>query len=538
MNDFDVERLLPSLFYLIITRGRQRGKKGNDPTAFDKYVEELAHHPRVQGFGTPEGRRLLGQWVRTSLVRLGKIGRGKRGEQIEFVVPFTLLTYKMGFPAEIRRQRNVHVFLYQIFERLLSNLDAKPDPSGALAALFAHVFGRGVAIGAAPEYNGEYDGKTDVDLHELLCLCYLDGFHPVEASKKEAPLAYGPSLPWVAREMARHLLLYIIAYQDRMPKIALTRGLMALINFKLFIYTLKLIYAVNSLVKENNLPPAMRDQGSVSPPELYVDFARVRNALSDEMARACVERDLEELRAFFESAMLLRTIDRFAEGQSELKERLTGRGMPACLHSLLGLRGDPNIKADARAEIRSIREETLNSCLESDKVDVQAEIEELKRQSPGSDLDHVVRLLVEAQRSKAVDNYVAWFGSVGGLRKSFGLLAGNPRGRRNWRYAMSDDLLGTLVQLALIEDPTGRLEHPRIRTQLRLRDFLAFLEHRFGIVVDRPPGFLSSAIARAAASENLEALRRRLRQMGFFQALSDDFTAQYLRSQQSTEVAL
>ncbi len=42
MNDFDVERLLPSLFYLVVTRGRQRGRLVNDAQALDRYVEALA----------------------------------------------------------------------------------------------------------------------------------------------------------------------------------------------------------------------------------------------------------------------------------------------------------------------------------------------------------------------------------------------------------------------------------------------------------------------------------------------------------------
>jgi hypothetical protein len=58
---------------------------------------------------------------------------------------------------------------------------------------------------------------------------------------------------------------------------------------------------------------------------------------------------------------------------------------------------------------------------------------------------------------------------------------------------------------------------------------LACLERRYGVLVDRPPSFLDSSQNRAAGKANLEALKRRLRQMGFFSALSDDFTAQYLR---------
>ena len=46
--------------------------------------------------------------------------------------------------------------------------------------------------------------------------------------------------------------------------------------------------------------------------------------------------------------------------------------------------------------------------------------------------------LSQSQETRAVQNMVSWYWSVGGIRQPFGLLAGNLRGRRNWRYAMSD----------------------------------------------------------------------------------------------------
>jgi hypothetical protein len=89
-------------------------------------------------------------------------------------------------------------------------------------------------------------------------------------------------------------------------------------------------------------------------------------------------------------------------------------------------------------------------------------------------------------------------------------------------------MLVALVQLALIDREPRRMM-ARTRPRMKLRYFLQFLEHHFGILVDRPPDFLDGAAFRAAARENFDALKRRLRQMGYFQELSDDFTAQYLR---------
>ncbi|HNJ44196.1 MAG TPA: hypothetical protein PKZ53_27170, partial [Acidobacteriota bacterium] len=191
----------------------------------------------------------------------------------------------------------------------------------------------------------------------------------------------------------------------------------------------------------------------------------------------------------------------------------------------------PDIQADARAEIRAIKKETLEACLNDfEKEEADLFFKEIEARPRAKSLETLVELIAKSQRTKALESYTRWFWSVGGLRKSYGFLAGNLKGRRNWRYAMSDDLLAALVNLAFIETPDGNLDAARLRPRLPLREFLQFLELRFGILVDRPPTFLDTAQNRQAALKNLEALKRRLRMMGFFEALSDDFNAQYLRA--------
>ena len=59
---------------------------------------------------------------------------------------------------------------------------------------------------------------------------------------------------------------------------------------------------------------------------------------------------------------------------------------------------------------------------------------------------------------------------------------------------------------------------------------LEILRDRFGILIDQPPASLNSADNRAAAAANLEAFKRRLRLLGCFDGLSDDFSAQYVRN--------
>jgi hypothetical protein len=527
MNDFDIARLLPSLFYLAVTRGRQRAARTNDPEAFNLYIDRLLNHPRMVGFEGESGRRLLDRWVRSSVIHLGKVGRSQQQEQIEFILPLTLLAYKAGLPAEIRRQRNVHIFIYGILKSVLSD-DA--NPAALLDHIFRNAFGQGLAIGDAPRYEGSYDGKTELDLHTLLSICYLDGFQATEASKREMLAAFDPALPAAAAMIGRHILQYIIAYHRRLPALSLTRGLMALINFELFIYTNKLIYAINSMVQNGVLPPLMQSRENQPGLEIYVDFTRHRGSISDNLARTCVERDLEELRAFYESTLLLRTIDRFLMQQPQMKDRYKSLSTPAYLENLIKLSANAEINADARAEIRAIKQETLNACLnDNEKAEAEQLFTELERLVQSNSVALNVKMLSEAQGKNAMHSMVTWFWATGGLRKPFGILAGNWQGRRNWRYAMSDDLLVTLVQLAMVDNNTDNLIDARVNPRIKMSDFLNFLESNFGIVLERPPAFLDSTETRAAAKENLEVMRRRLRQMGFFQALSDDFTAQYLR---------
>src|SRR5438067_10847167 len=95
-----------------------------------------------------------------------------------------------------------------------------------------------------------------------------------------------------------------------MPIQAFTHHLLVLINFELFNYTLKLTHAVNELVQNpDTLPLAMRDDPGISPPQLYLDFTESPTGYSQEMAKACIRRDIETYQQFLSSNLLLRQLD-------------------------------------------------------------------------------------------------------------------------------------------------------------------------------------------------------------------------------------
>jgi hypothetical protein len=535
LNDFDVDLLLPSLFFRILAEGSGRAKKANDPTALTQYVHSLAHHADLEGFDNQVGERVLNKFVRTSLAVTGRTGAQRnRAEQILALAPYSVLSHKTGLPSESSRQRNVDTFLYQV-------LRERSGSEMGLRRFITQVFGKGVIIDRLPQLGGRYDGTTELDTLTRLSLAFLDGFQSTGAGKSLGRV-HAEASPSLLIALGGDLQRYLYTFHERMPPQALTYHLLALINFELFAYTLKLVHGVNELLRNPAmLPPALQPSFVPSPPDIYVDFTGEPGSQSQRMATACVRRDMDAYGRFLRSLLTLRQLDRYVDILSR-NARLSGRldpviaakkgPSPEYLQLLLQMAEDPAlapyVDAQALSEEVAIREANRKVAIEEDAPDDQLTWLDALLPEHLTPVQRVVTLLAESQ-SRASANLIKWYYGSGGLTKPHGILAGTPTGRRAWRYQPSNDLLAVLVQLASIEarsTENGPDESPH---PVPLRDFLGFLHDRFGILVDRPPAPFSGAEAVAAARENLRAMLRRLRQMGVFRDMSDDFTVQALQ---------
>lgn len=526
MSGFDIDHFLPSLFFAILAGGRGKAKQANNPTHIQAYVDCLSQKPELEGFATIEGRRVLERFVRTTLITTGQVGVTNRGEQITSIVPYTLLAYKPGFPTESSRQRKADTFVYQALRMSAGSDDA-------LRTIFKTAFGRGVIIDSQLELGGTYDQTIPLDTLTRLSIAFLDCFKntpPGMIREKHVP----STCPGLVKELGADIIRYLSTYHPFMPAQALIQHLLALINFELFHYTLKLVHATNELVKNpQHLPAAMQDTLILSPPQLYLDFTNTSTGRSLEMAKGCVRRDIEAYQQFHMSILLLRQLDKYIEELKRnhrrkviIEKKLGSVASDAhYLQALLLLREDPalheSIEAAARRDEERIREENIVENNEDDTnthsvLDAVADTAE-------TDIDRVIKLLAEGQRADVTSHYIPWYWGVGGLKQPHGVLRGSVQQRNSWRYSPTNDLLAVFVQLAAAKLSPQNQIHP-----IRLQEFLEFLEHRFGILIDRPPLRFQGAEYTAEARENLRAMLHRLRQMGIFRDLSDDFTVQRL----------
>lgn len=542
LNNFDIDLFLPALFFTILAEGRGKARQANDPKEISKYISELADHPDLVGFNDVEGQKVLERLTRTVLITTGSVGRSHRDEQITSIVPYTILAHKPGFPVQGSRLRSADTFIYQVLRQQLGADDV-------LRSFVKKVFGRGVKIGTIAELGGTYDGETNLDTLTRLSIAFLDGFQNTRPGSKSRENAVLGPCPALASSLATDIFRYLFAYYASMPIQAFTHHLLGLINFELFNYTLKLVHAVNELVQNpNSLPNAMQESEKISPPQLYLDFTESTIGYSQEMAKACVRRDIEAYQQFLSSILLLRQLDRYVEDlkrnsrrRIEIEKVLPSETSGAqYLQGLLMLRNDPvigvSIEAAARYDEDRIREANTTEAEENNPHELDW-LNDIVESTENDDVERVVSLLVEGQRGNAIQHFIQWYWGVGGMKKPHGVLRGNILSRKSWRYAPTNDLLTVFVQLAAAELPwlSNKSAGKQQIEPIRLLDFLHFLEKRFGILIDRPPSPFEGAEYIAAARDNLRAMLGRLRQMGIFRDLSDDFTVQRLHPPYASE---
>jgi hypothetical protein len=536
MNNFEVEALLPALFYLIRTGGKRRGRLV-DATVIDARRDSLANHNKLTGFDDSEGKRSLDKWIRTSFIATAARGRGHRkGEQIFYIRPLSFLSYKPGFPAEGRRVRGVPLFLYHI---LSEGLEDEPawSPTHGLRYL-RDAFTEGLVLDSAATYSGRYDEHTPLDIETVGLLYYLDGFENCPPSATQARKPPPAALERSANRIVEDVRRLVSVYHGRVPDRTLAQFLTGLLNFEMFVYTLELQHVVNRLVDDGEVEPWWNSgqDDMPSPVRFYVNLVGDRRHQSARMAQEQVEAHFAGVQRFCRNNLLLRTLHRYWQTSNSIALQTPRTGEDYMW--LLRQRNQPITIARAGVELEQIRLENGIEELEQMPEDFAA----IWNAPAEDDFERIMHVLEEAQRSRNVSDMLSWYRSVGGLVRSDGILQGNLRGRRAWRLHMSEGLLEILVQLCCITpgyaDVKADTDHHLANLRPRpvsLTDFLRFLEERYGIIVDRPPDWMGSVENVAAAKENFEALKRRLRQMGVFEDLSDDFNAQYIEPRYADE---
>lgn len=506
LNDVDVDRMLTRILEMAVKRGRTAGSKTNTKD-YTSYLDALHANPNLTGFDGERGREVLDGWIRSSILKEERAGLRRDNVVMGYLRPLTIASYRSGLPKTASRNRRADDLLYRSVSRVIEARGSS-NPSKEIDELFTKTFGSGVDVGVAPWADPRYNEKDDVDIDTLLALRFLEGFTASQNNGKERAKA-DPPVPLAVDPLGVDVVALLELYGPQMPVAEAYAHLSALISLRLLQLPLISARVVRAHLSGED-PPA-----DTNPSEMYVDFVRRRGGGSDELSAQCVVRDLEILRTFFRDRLLIRSI---GDGAASMENPVAFDGSAEeNLKLAASLQDNPEIAMFLRFQLKRIEDE-----LDPDS-DEQLFVREVRLSDGLSGTEKFIQVLVEGLRKRGLENQVKWFWSTGGITKSYGLLSGTLRYRPSWRYAPSDEALTTLLCLCFVENGRNRT----VRS-LPIQEVLRRLHDRFGLLIDRPPADFDSADARAGAAENLAAFTQRLKLLGCFQGLSDDFNAQFV----------
>lgn len=517
-NDTDVERMLTQIFEMAIKQGRTAANIAATKL-YDEKRASLAASDHLSGFDDARGQAVLDGWLRASIVEMGRVGRSRATEQMQYVRPRTVAVFRSGFPSRARH-RGADLVVYR--ELLREAMARRPGEGEGKAKTwinerFRAAFGPGVVFSDAPKWAPTYDGMADIDISARLSLYFLEEFEAKSAAP-DKDLAFDSPVPAATRPLGADVLDYIEAYGGRAPSLVMSQHLAALIGLRLFQLPLRTALATRSLLETGELPADMTDAAAANPLEQYVDFTGDKGSRSDLLARECVRRDLEITRQFFWDRLYLLSMRtapavrpmfdddslKPAEKIARLANSKNAAQVVSHLEYILSLIQDENAQTD---------DEDTAPFL----VAMAADIRPIAHR--------VADVLVEALKKRGYENAFKWFWSTGGIKTDVGILAGALNVKPSWTYAPSDNLLA-----ALLAETFARRGGGPAHVELTIGAVLGQFERRFGLVVDRPPAALDTAENRAAAGKNFEAFKYRLQLLGVFDGLSDDLNAQRVRN--------
>ena len=516
----EMDRVLTMLFPRLKYDGygSRRPLRGGD-LSVEEFLKDFLEHPEwFSGFD--KHREIARAWIETDLMDM--VNRGKSNQALAAPRPLHGNTYKFRNARHTRDYGAAeHIYWMLFFARRAKGQAARD--------VLKRFFFPGIDL-----VTDRHDPNASVDV-ETQAILRLD--HQVTQDMKDSkePSRFRPLCIDQADIMADDILR-LLAYERYIPRSVLVDYLKTLMAFHLALYHLKLLQMLPKLVKQRSgndlcttkecpITPDLVNvlEGCPYRVALVVDMGDVNNSQMAELARKSTDRLYRQIPAFVQANFVVKKLDEMAEYLSKRTGKLATPGGGGFgvgdLVSLLNPGHDAERQAYFKFRLASLIEEST-----SGNEDIDPEIRKVTSMGLG-EFESFIEILM-AYRGKFHRQYVTeCLDSLLLKNKENGLLAqsrtkGSPR-----RFVLGSKLLEVLLQVAVLTQDSGSF----VTRQVRIEELLAFLRTRYGLHIDQLPEGAqanSSILERRALRLNLEAFKRRLREIGFYEDLSDAYVTQ------------
>jgi len=525
-KSLEMDRVLTGLFARIHHKGEDSRLYKKD-TTIETFEEHFLKNPeRFKDFNKYPG--ITRGWLETHLLDL--VNRGKAGkEAVASPRPLHGYTYRFRNPRHCRD--------YGAAQHLYETLwHARNDLGKRAIARLRSFFFEGIDPNTQQE---DLRATVDVETQALLSLNASEEVTqdaPVRGSRDTTPPLCVGSADILADDIVR-----LLQYRNKIPRSVMVEYLKILLAFHLALYHLRLFKLLPELVKRKGVEPMCQTThcparpGAEEKPQgdcsyqigLFVDVQNQPGTHISHLAEISAELHYRRIPKFVRAYFLTKKLDEFSQHLLQFGRLPGGTNRQMSVSDVLRLLDDSHTVD---------REQYFGSRLLSLKEDMAGEDDTLDPEiqaTLGLGLDQLntyieclMALRGDFQRSfivKAVDSLL--------LKNRAGALLAQARSARApRRFILDSRLLEVLLQLAVLRYDTGSGIY--YSEEIQIDRLLAFLRERYGIYIDALPrgeGFGEPSIAdREALRRNKAAFKNKLREIGFFQDLSDAYVTQHV----------
>lgn len=515
----DLDRVLTALLARLWHQGMPSKISRANTLDVEVFVKLFLQHPEAfDGFD----REATTRWTATHLMDL--VNRNKATEAVASPRPLHGFTYRF----RNSRKSRPYGADEQLYEMLATD-------HGALAQLreffFSDVDGSTGAITPGP--------GTDVETQALLHLVELAGKQMQDRPDTGKPRTpYPPLCAEPARQLCQDVMR-LLYHQDHMPRTVLVDYLKILFAFHLSLYHLRMMKLLPAVVEAGAVDASCR-KGHQGPEagdrcpyrvRLFLDVEGTPGTAAAALAERSAGIWYRRIPRFVQATYQVKKLDDFAEHLAAKTNKLSrpgGRNYFTPEESLR-LLGKPYAKerdAFFLQRVNRVRDE---------EEDLPAELKQIT-QLGLSPFDEYIEMLMHYKGRYYRRYFVDCLDSLL-LKHRPGALVAQPRGGRSGagadnaarRFVLDARLLEVLLQVSLLResgDGSGNLG----TAPMRVDEFLALLRERYGLHIDQLPdsdGFFGAHLDdQAALRANSAAFLNRLREIGYYQDMSDAYLTQ------------
>lgn len=522
-KQIEIDRTLLNLFPRLKFDGYLgRTKKSSLQVTIEAFLEEFTEGDYKDRFiGFSKHKDIVYKWLETDLLDL--VNRGHPTKQaVVSPRPLHGNTYKFRNTRHARDYNSAEQVYWMLYHSHKGDVVLRELKKFLFLGWDAH--------------SDKIQLSTKIDV-ETQAILILDEQVKMDTSDTSRNLEKYPPLCLHQANLFAEDILCLLAYENYIPRSVLVDYLKTLFAFHLALYHLRIFKLLSELVRQRRGSLICQVKGcplaigttafqAECPYHigLVVEMGDSNNTHMLDLACRSAEAHYRRIPAFIQAQFTVKNLDDLARALERIKKiSFPNRGYFSVVELLQFM--DNTYNNQRTNFFQTKRLELIEKSAKNGEL--PAELKSIN-DVIADDFEAYIELLV-AKRGAFYQRYITeCLDSLLLKNRESGLLH-RSRSRdvqRQRRFTMGSRLLEVLLQIAVLR-PQGSTF---VTQEMRVDDLLKFLRTRYGLYIDQLPigdGFgKPSIIDLQALSRNKEMFKMRLREIGFFQDLSDAYVTQ------------